>query len=393
MRRILFIAARLPYPLNDGWKIRTYHLLKGWKDAGASVDLISFSSDPESEDKINCLKELCADIQFVHREKAYSRKDLVKGLLFRIPFSVYNYQVTEMQRLVSEKISNTRYDIIQIEDVVMAQYLPVQQKTLYLLDMHNVESHLLKRYSKWEHNLAKKTYANLTAKKLKHYEKKACPMFDKVLVCSNEDKAILRSYGILSDIEVLPNGVDCDYFKPIGKSETNDLVFVGSMDYHANVSGVIHFIQNILPLIWRKYPEVRLYIVGKNPPESVRGLENERIIVTGMVKDVRTYLQKAKVAVVPLLVGGGTRLKILEAMASGIPVVSTTVGAEGISGRNDEHFFLADDANQFAETVLTLLADQKKCNAVGTAARNLVESLYAWSSLTDKFNRSIFVKK
>jgi sugar transferase (PEP-CTERM/EpsH1 system associated) len=390
MPRVLFITARQPYPLDDGWRIRVFHLIKGWREFGADVDLIHFKHDSETLAEINGLAELCSEMHTVTRDKAYAWKDLLKGLVSPKPFSVYNYKVPRMKQLILEMTSKAPYDVIQVEDVVMAQYLPENSQALCILDMHNVESYLLKRYGRTEDNLLKRAYAMLTARKLRNYEIDTCSRFDRVLVCSEEDRAILHSYGVQERIDVLPNGVDCGYFNPFDfESTTDELVFVGSMDYHANISGVLHFVRNILPLIREKCPEVSFWIVGKNPPDEIRRLADKRIVVTGMVADVRPYLARAKVAVVPLLVGGGTRLKILEAMASGKPVVATSVGAEGIDARNGEHLILADSPEEFARAVLAFLDDPRRCADIGRLARSFVAQQYDWKSVAHSLCRDL----
>lgn len=391
MLRVLMLTARLPYPIDDGWKIRTYHLIKGWNESGAQVDLISFVHPEESGSRPQGFSDLCGDIRLVPREKSYAWSDLFKGLVSKIPFTIYNYSEPQMHYEVDQMLADRKYDIIQVEDIVMAQYLPVADLgVIRILDMHNIESHLLERYAKNEPNFLKKIFALLTSRKLRSYEVDACKLFDKVLICSDEDKNILQQCGIGVPLEVLPNGVDCEYFCPPEKNcEANDLVFVGSMDYHANISGVLYFVHNVFPLILRRHPETLFIIVGKNPPEIIQNLANDHILVTGMVPDVRPYLARARVVVVPLLVGGGTRLKILEAMAWGRPIVATSLGAEGIKASHGENILLADTPPAFAEHVVDLLGDSDKCRKIGRVAREFVMAFYAWNILTDRLSVSV----
>jgi len=383
MKRVLFLTARVPAPLDDGWKIRTFHLLKGFAENRWQVDLLSFCNSGQSVEDFPELQSLCNQIQLVPRTKAYSPLDLCRGLLFAAPFHVYNYRVQAMVDLL-QGWNLQPYDLVQIEDVVMAQYLnKAMAGAVRILDMHNVESDLLHRYAEQEKSLLKKIYAQLTATKLTRYEGRVAGNFHQILVCSGNDRDLLSRNGLSIPVRVVPNGVDCEHFHPVRcDAAPNDLVFVGSMDYHANISGAIHFVRNILPLIWQKNPGVRFTIVGKNPPDAIRRLAEERIIVTGMVPDVRPYFAQAQVVVVPLLVGGGTRLKILEAMAMGKPVVSTTLGAEGIPARHGKQLLLADEREEFAKSVIELLKDQDKSRAMGQAARKFVEQNFAWSSIT-----------
>lgn len=381
--KALFLTARVPAPLDDGWKIRTYHLIKGYAQNGWQVDLLSFCKPEEQGIVFPELHAVCSNIRLVPREKSYSGMDLLKGLLFPLPFLVYNYQVRDMALAAEGLVRNNEYQLVQIEDVVMAQYLsgPMRQ-AFRILDMHNVESSLLLRFAANNGSYLKKAYAWLTAAKLQRYESKVSAKVSQVLVCSEEDQDTVRGNGLQTQIRVVPNGVDCDYFQPIAlDSASRDLVFVGSMDYHANISGAIFFVRHILPLIHRKYPDVHFYIVGKNPPPSISSLANKRVTVTGIVPDVREYLKKARAVVVPLLVGGGTRLKILEAMAMARPVVSTCLGAEGIGAVDEQHILLANEPAQFAKRVLQLFDDIELSRTLGSSASRFINQNYCWSTI------------
>ncbi len=385
MKNVLFLTARVPAPLDDGWKIRTFNLIQGYFRNGWQVDLLSFCAPGQSITDFPELRSLCRNLHLIPRNKAYTPFDLLRGLTLKKPFHMYNYRLQAMTEAAQNMISDHVYDLIQTEDIVMAQYLTGNmQKPFQILDMHNVESNLLQRYAQTESNLLKKVYAQVTASKLKRYENHVSSQFDQILVCSGEDKKIVEDNCHPRSIQVLPNGVDCHYFSPQPVDpDSRDLVFVGSMDYHANISGIKHFVQHILPLIHQKCPDAQLYIVGKNPPEDIQKLADEQITVTGMVPDVRDYLYRAKVVVVPLLVGGGTRLKILEAMACARPIVSTTLGAEGLEVKSEEHLLLADEPQDFASQVLKLLDDSKVCHELGQSALEFVSQRYEWSVITN----------
>lgn len=389
-KTVLFLTARVPAPLDDGWKIRTFHLMQGYVRNGWQVDLLSFCQPEQEPGDFPELQVLCSRLHLVPRAKAYSPMDLLRGLVLSTPFHVHNYHLQAMVDAVQQMIAEQAYDLVQIEDVVMAQYVvPTMDKSLRILDMHNVESALLRRYAEKDGNLFKKIYARLTAAKLEGYERDVAGKFHKIMVCSAQDRELLQGKTMNIPVQVTPNGVDCDYFQPLPMDPAKDLVFVGSMDYHANISGVLYFVHNILPLIHQKFPETHFTIVGKNPPEAIRRLAGERVAVTGMVPDVRPYLVRARVVVVPLLVGGGTRLKILEAMACGRPVVSTSLGAEGIGAVDNEHIFLADDPSQFAKSVLRLLEDIDLCNTVAGASSKFVKDIYSWTTIQDKMISNI----
>lgn len=386
MKTILFITGRLPFPLDDGWKIRTYHLIKGMVNSGYKVDLLSYVSEDEDSKAIEAMRNICNSVFAVIRAKHYSVADLLKGLVTSIPFSVYNYHTCQMAKAVVEIIKDNNYDFVQIEDIVMCQYLDgiVGSCSNIILDMHNIESALLERYAFESKNYLKKNYAYLTANKLNKYEIEYGSKCSKVLVCSQEDSDILATRGLRGKIEVIPNGVDTNYFQPMLEGNDNSIVFVGSMDYHANVSGVLHFAENVFPQIRIKNPGIRWYIVGKKPTAEVLGLASDSIIVTGSVPDVRPFVAAASVVVAPLLVGGGTRLKILEAMSMGKPIVSTSIGAEGIEVSSGENIILADNDKDFADSVNELLRDRQKAEQLGKNANRQVLKGYAWNSISGR---------
>ncbi|SDB58081.1 sugar transferase, PEP-CTERM/EpsH1 system associated [Desulfonatronum thiosulfatophilum] len=391
MKRILFLTARVPAPLDDGWKIRTFHLIKGFVQEGWQVDLLSFRGPEQQASDFPELERMCKRMLLIVRAKAYAPKDLLLGLFTPMPFHVYNYRIPAMAAAVEEMTATTNYDFIQVEDVVMAQYAAkAGSRGGRILDMHNVESSLLDRFAVNEPNPLKRMYARITARKLRRYERRVASLFHRILVCSPEDGRLLGNNGLQTPVQVIPNGVDCDYFHPQPwDPSAQDLVFVGSMDYHANISGVLYFVQNILPLVWRINPRTRLTIVGKNPPEAILRLAEERITITGRVADVRPFLARARVVVVPLLVGGGTRLKILEAMASARAIVATPLGAEGLAIKDGEHLFLAEKVDDFASKTCLLLENAELCRSLGESASAFARSNYDWSSITTRLRRDL----
>lgn len=389
MKDFLFLAGRIPYPLDDGWKIRTFHLLTAIVETGANVDFLCFD-ETKSKNSYSQLKNLCRQFIVVDREKKYSMDDLLAGIVRKTPFSVLNYFdkwfAKEFQRLTVQN----NYAYIHVEDVVMAQYAKNFTNARKGIDMHNIESQLLLRYASHENNLLKKFYALLTSKKLSRYEADCIDDFDAVLVCSQEDKLSLNCTKFLDKIHVVPNGVDAsNHMATSTRTTENVLIFVGSMDYHANISGIEYFCAQILPLLKTRHPGLLLYIVGKNPPAQIRVLHGDGVVVTGPVEDVRPYLHKAAISIVPLLVGGGTRLKILEAMAAGLPVVSTSQGAEGISAVSGRDLLIADSPQNFADAVSFLLENPLERDRFSRSAREFVLQHYDWPIVTRKLKTVI----
>src|ERR1041385_6881640 len=259
------------------------------------------------------------------------------------------------------------------------------KRAVVLCDWHNIESELMQRYSEQEKSAPRRAYARRTARLMKDFEQRALAEFDAHVAVSQRDAEALRSVNPSAKVFVIENGVDSSYYGSEGSPARHRIVCVGSMDYHANVEGVVKFARSVWPAVHRQKPELVFTIVGKDPAPAVRELSSiNGIEVTGSVADVRPYYREAIAAVVPLNVGGGSRLKILEAMAAGVPVVSTTLGAEGLDVRDGENILIADGADQFAKTVRDLRDDKACRDRIIAGGRALVLESYDWSHLGTK---------
>jgi glycosyltransferase involved in cell wall biosynthesis len=222
------------------------------------------------------------------------------------------------------------------------------------------------------------------------WEKSVCRHASQVVAVSEVDERTMRERFGVERIRRVPTGVDLGYFeRPAGAITNQDLVFVGSMDWMPNVDGMRWFLDEVFPLIRAQRPECRLAIVGRNPPPSLIAARNSYVTVTGTVPDVRPFLWQSAVSIVPLRVGGGTRLKIFEAMAAATPVVSTTIGAEGLPVRHGETVRIADSAEAFAAECLDVLADRPAREAMAAKALALIRAEYSWEQVTRSFEQAL----
>ena len=382
-KRIACLMGRLPWPVDDGWRMRSFQLSKAWAAMGAEVHLFALTH-PDEQRLSRPVPPHFSSVHVIPRSGSYRAVDIALGLVTTTPLPIRNYREDAFGALLNEAASERSFDGVVIEDIAMAQYASIFGQTRVVLDMHNVESHLMRRYALGEANLAKKLYAFATASLLASYERRLSSGFAGVMVCSEDDQVRLRDLGYSGPSIVVPNGIDLERFScPLEPPSSPGLIFVGSMDYHANISGILHFCRMVLPLVRSTHPTITLRIVGKNPPREVRELASQLVTVTGKVEDVRPHFEASSISIVPLLVGGGTRLKILESMAFGRPVISTSLGAEGLDFSPNDAIRIADGAPAFAEAIRALLDAPIEAAALGARGRNVVFQRYGWQSIAE----------
>jgi glycosyltransferase involved in cell wall biosynthesis len=298
----------------------------------------------------------------------------------------------QLARRLSE--NNRGFDVVQVEGIEMAPYLPgvelAHPRPLIVYDDHNAEWVLQKRAcltdlsspSRWPMAL----YSAVQWARLKRYEADTCRRADRVVVASEPDRQAIHAIASDVDARVVPNGVDLDeYSRYDGPTTPFDMVFTGKMDYRPNVDAMLWFCREVLPLIQRQYPNTSLAIVGQRPHAKLAQLgELPGVRLTGWVEDIRPFIAGAAVYVAPLRVGGGTRLKLMQAMAMGACVVSTPLGAEGFPLVHGRQLMLAETPQEFAQAVVTLLGDPVMRERLGQRARTFVQESYGWDALVPR---------
>lgn len=321
------------------------------------------------------------------------------SVVFGRSYLLHLFHRPAMQRAIDKQTARIHYDAVLFESVLLAGYqLPAV--TRRIIDQHNIEHELLWRTSEQEHSWIRKWYNWQEGRLVRHAEIARCREADILLVTSERERIALQN--LLPDtaskqiIEVIPNGVDVETFTPSSQEliQPGRLVFTGAMDYFPNIQAALFFAEHCWPLIRARLPGATWEIVGKNPPPEVRRLADQQgISVTGTVRDVRPYLARAAVAIAPLLVGSGTRLKILEAFAMRKAVVSTNIGCEGLDVEHRKHLLIEDQPEAFAQAVVTLLNDIVLRTSLGTAGRALVEDRYSWRMCGDRLLRLLEEKE
>lgn len=397
--RILWLSAGLLLPLDKGGKLRSWHLLRHLaKDH--EVTYCGFTDRSTRPEDIEGMREVCARLETV------ARTDVPKGspafylqaagyLLDRLPYAVAKYRSRDYRRLVDCALASGRFDALVCDFLVPVVNLPRDLHLPSVLFTHNVEAEIWRRHTETEPRSWRRALLRHQWQRMLRFEGDALSRFDTILAVSDADAATFRqlySPQRLAPIHVIQTGVDASYFAPRADAiEPYRIVFTGSMDWLPNEDAVLHFCRDILPLIRAKEPRVTLSVVGRNPTPAIARLAvaGSGIEVTGRVPDVRPHLGRAAVAIVPLRIGGGTRLKIFEAMAMAKAVVSTTVGAEGLPVTPGVHLELADDPASFAETVVRLLHEPSAREAIERAAHDLVTSRYDWQAVAGALERAV----
>jgi glycosyltransferase involved in cell wall biosynthesis len=304
----------------------------------------------------------------------------------KLPLAILRYRSEALKRQVDGLTQRGKFDAIVCDFLFSAANIPDPSTTI--LFQHNVESIIWKRHAEHARTLLLKMYFQGQYERMLRYEERVCQAVKRIVAVSGADARTMQSLYGVPEIADVPTGVDLDYFAARAKiTQAAGLVFLGSMDWRPNIDAVRWFATDILPLIRRRLPECSLTVVGRNPTAEILRLAQSgtRIHVTGTVTDVRPYLWESAVSIVPLRIGGGTRLKIYEAMAAKVPVVSTTVGAEGLDVRDGENIALADSPAAFAERCVALLDDPEARRRQSQTAWEMVSACYSWEVVARKF--------
>jgi glycosyltransferase involved in cell wall biosynthesis len=297
-----------------------------------------------------------------------------------------------VRRKLHDLLKQESYDVIVCDFIFAAGVVPWDCSTPKVLFTHNVEATIWRRHYEVATNAVWKAISWREWKKMEAAERRYLRLADHVLTVSEADRGAFSSFLAAESLTVISTGVDIDYFQPARTEEIdNSIVFIGSMDWLPNEDAMFYFADAILPLIKREFPNALLEVVGRNPSRKLQAMAEREASVrlTGWVEDIRPYVARAGVCIVPLRIGGGTRLKIFEAMAMGKAIVSTTIGAEGLPVKADENILLADTPGDFADSTVTLLRDSARRKRLGVAARALVEENYSWAKVAADFGRTL----
>jgi glycosyltransferase involved in cell wall biosynthesis len=387
--RVLWVGHNLAYPPVRGVLLRNYNLLREAAKK-SEVHVLAFDQPRarppgvSAEDCIDALRKFCTHVEWLPLPSGGSKSPYwlgLRGLLSRNAYDLNWFASDSMAFRLQSTLDRVKFDTIHFDTLGLAQYRPLVSGAGTVLNHHNIESSMMKHRAETDTRRIPRQYWRWEAQKLLRAERDYCPQFSVNLVVSPEDGETLARHAPGITTRVVANGVDTEYFTPRADPGGNTLLFCGGLDWYPNGDAMVYFFDQIWPLLTRQIPHVRMIVVGRNPPRWLTQLSDtdRRIQVTGFVDDVRPYFKEATAYICPIRAGGGTRLKILDALAMGMPLVGTTFACSGISVQHEKHVLLADTPAAFSEQVLRTLADPVLRANLAAQGRDLVCKDYSWS--------------
>lgn len=385
--KILYITQLLPYPADAGGKIKTFSTLSALTKTH-DVSVVCFVENDERLRHVRPFKKelrlnfVRAFVNELVVEKALKQQLILmlKSLLTIKPYPVYKYWRSDVNAFIKNNIATSKPDCVWVDHLSMAQYVPTLFNGLTVLENHNVESVLYRRHAEEENKIIWKFFFYIESLKYKWYQKLVMPRFQRVCAISDHDRLLLIKEGVKlkKTPVVLPPAISQKYFDLPMKDDGKTILFTGLLTWYPNKKSIIWFIQDIFPKILQKAPDAKLLVVGdKSKRFPLKNTKN--ITFTGYVKDVAPYFSKATVFIAPIIFGSGVRIKILEVMAAGIPVVSTSVGAEGLGVAHRKEILVADPAEDFAKSVVVLLQNTRLRRSLVNNAKRFVKKHYTES--------------
>jgi glycosyltransferase involved in cell wall biosynthesis len=390
LMKILFLSKRLLFPTDRGGLVRTLNVVRHL----AEWHEVTFLCSQQPGQERDCLEMSRLGVRLetvpwieVSRSDWRFYRDLAWNLFSSDPFNAAKDYDPAFRARVKQLSDETRPDVLVCDFVQMARNAIGVWGGPSVLFEHNVEAEIFERHAQTDEGWIRRRFMGYQAAKMRRFEGWAGREFTRVVAVSERDRDQYRQRYGWTHVDVIDTAVDIDYYRPVEcEKQAGSVVFVGSLDWLPNVDGLQWFVTESWPLVMRAEPQARLRLVGRNPPPEIKRLgEYPGVEVVGSVPDTRPWLTESEVSIVPLRIGGGTRLKVFEAMAMGLPVVSTPLGAEGLQVRSEEHLLLAEGAEQVAQAVLRLLRSPELRVALGRAARNLVTTSFSSESVARQF--------
>lgn len=390
--RMGFVSTMFLQPEDTGARIRTCNVLRGLKGGRFDITLLGPGAEDQKQRYAQELQALCDRFISWAPPPEKPRWMRAADVFGRWPVNVLSSVAGDAIPTVSRVLNEQQFDLVVFDFLHASPLFPQGLTARTVCFTHNVETEIFERHAQQASSRAMRLLWAQQARKMRRFEKASLHRYDRVIAVSERDAAIFAKEFGCERVSPIPTGVDLDYFSFSDTSPTDDeqggkVVFTGSMDWDANINGVQFFLREVWPLIVKQRPRARFEVIGRNPAASLLKLAKETTGVhfTGRVDDVRPHVRSGQVFVIPLRVGGGTRIKTFEAMAMGRPVVSTTLGVEGLDVVDEEHLLIRDDPADFANAVLSLLDQPDRCETMALNARNLVQTQFGHRAVAAVF--------
>lgn len=376
--RILVITAQFPYPPTSGFDSRVYQLARHLAQRHR-VSMLSYAWPSQRAAAEQLAREM--DVRVVEhprRSQVARRAGQVRSLFSRRPYCCAEVYSEAMQRAIDEMCAATHFDIIQLETSILSAFR-FPAGTRLVLDEHNIEYEVFERMSEGERTWTRRTFNRIEAGRFRRFEQAAWEQVDACAVTSEREVPVIRAQARRLPIAVVPNGVDTAHFLPAAEPPApRTVVFNGAMRYRPNVDAAHYLIDEIWPIVLESCPTARLTVVGRDAVAVLRRARQPGVEIVDTVPDVRPYLANAAVVAVPVRIGGGTRLKVVEGLSMAKPIVTTSLGCEGIDARDGEHLLVADTERAFASSILRLFDDPELSSSLARSAREMAERRYSW---------------
>lgn len=390
--KVLFLSQRFLFPMDTGGKIRTGKILEQLKNM-VDLTIITNVESPKDDPYLPRMENLCSRLVTVpwKETQRYTLKfwlKLLKQSFSRYPVSVLNDYSPDLERTVFDELNRGDYDLAICDFLQSTLNFQRVKNIPTLMFQHNVEATITQRHLEKAKDPVSRIFWGLQHKRMLRHEGEMCRQFDGTIAVSDKDKERMESWYGAQNVFAIPTGVDTDFYQPQPDvKEKKQLVFTGSMDWLPNEDAMLYFVEKIFPDILQEEPETELVVVGRRPTPALQKMAEgtPNITLTGWVDDTRPYIAESAVFIVPIRIGGGTRMKIYEALAMGKAMVSTAVGAEGLPLKHGEQILFADKEEEFAAAVIQLLRDDELRKKLGQTARTYVYENFRWERVAEVF--------
>lgn len=382
--RVLVLTAKTIWPLLGGAEIRNFSLMKETAKHH-DVVLLSFLLGRNDRDHFDGLGPHCEKVIGVDLVRpTWKRMLKAAGSVMggSRPFIISDYHRAEMEETVSRVIEDEKIDVVHAHFLHVGQYVMHKGRAAWVYDAHNLEHVLWERFARFQTNPLMRVFARMQLPKFVDWQQRVARNSEKIVTLSDDDRDEYLRIAPDADITTVSNGADIDFFAPLDHIATEDgaIIYFANFGWPPQDDAAIYFHDEVFPAVKQAVPNAKLYLVGKTPPEAIQRLAGDDVVVTGFVEDIREYIQRAAVVVLPLRVGAGTKHRVFQSLSMEKPLVTTSVGAEGIALEHGKTAMITDDSAAFAQHTIELLQDPARREAMGKAGRELIVANYDWRS-------------